>query len=149
MDALLHHISRPTSQSQSQPPSQHLNIMTPIETNGRKKCHNTRKMSHIAFGLLFVVIVLSFMPSHVTGHGRLIDPPARSTAWRYGFPTPVNWNDNELFCGGFTTQWQQNGGKCGICGDNWRGPRDHESKSCTVTDSIDMSLNVPFRGYSS
>lgn len=37
----------------------------------------------------------------VKGHGRLMDPPARNSMWRFGFPNPVNYNDNELFCGGF------------------------------------------------
>ena len=39
---------------------------------------------------------------NLTGHGRLWDPPSRSTAWRQGFNTPINYNDNELFCGGFS-----------------------------------------------
>ena len=30
-----------------------------------------------------------------------MDPPARNAMWRYGYPTPINVNDNELFCGGF------------------------------------------------
>jgi len=36
----------------------------------------------------------------VSGHGRLMNPPARNSMWRFGFPNPVNYNDNELFCGG-------------------------------------------------
>ena len=39
--------------------------------------------------------------------------------YRYGFATPPNYNDHELYCGGFTRQWRDNGGKCGICGDPW------------------------------
>lgn len=41
---------------------------------------------------------------------------------RYGFNTPPNYNDHELYCGGFTRQYQKNGGKCGICGDPWDSP---------------------------
>lgn len=52
------------------------------------------------------------------GHGRLIEPPSRSSAFRYGFQTPPNYNDHELYCGGFARQ-QRNGGKCGECGDAW------------------------------
>ena len=52
----------------------------------------------------------------ITGHGRLIDPPARNSMWRYNFPNPPNYNDNELNCGGFSFQWS-NDGKCGVCGD--------------------------------
>ena len=39
---------------------------------------------------------------HVYGHGRLVDPPSRSSVWRYGFNTEHNYEDNQLFCGGFT-----------------------------------------------
>lgn len=63
--------------------------------------------------LAFNLIIL------VNGHGRLIEPPSRASAWRYGFDTPHNYNDHELFCGGFTRQWEKNGGKCGVCGDPW------------------------------
>lgn len=38
----------------------------------------------------------------VAGHGRLMDPPARNSMWRFGFPNPVNYNDNELYCGGYS-----------------------------------------------
>lgn len=38
---------------------------------------------------------------------------------RYGFNTPPNYNDHELYCGGYSRQWGTNGGKCGICGDPW------------------------------
>lgn len=42
-----------------------------------------------------------FISSPVDGHGRLMDPPARNAMWRFGFPNAVNYNDNELFCGGY------------------------------------------------
>lgn len=35
------------------------------------------------------------------GHGRLWEPPARSTLFRRGYATTPNYNDNQLFCGGF------------------------------------------------
>ncbi len=53
----------------------------------------------------------------IAGHGRLIDPAARNAMWRFGFPNPKNYNDNELNCGGYSTQWLKNDGKCGVCGD--------------------------------
>ena len=34
---------------------------------------------------------------HVKGHGRLMEPPARNAMWRFGFPNPVNYNDNGEF----------------------------------------------------
>jgi hypothetical protein len=30
-----------------------------------------------------------------------------------------NDNDNEVYCGGYGVQHDQNGGRCGICGDPW------------------------------
>ncbi|XP_070186156.1 uncharacterized protein [Littorina saxatilis] len=62
----------------------------------------------------------------VEGHGRLLDPPSRSSMFRKGFNNPPNYDDNQLFCGGFNTQWAKYGGKCGVCGDPWPGPRDNE-----------------------
>lgn len=66
-------------------------------------------------GLLTLIPVL--LAPLVSGHGRLIEPPSRSTMWRYGFNNPPNFNDHEIYCGGFTRQWQTNKGQCGICGD--------------------------------
>ncbi|XP_037799438.1 uncharacterized protein LOC119594474 isoform X2 [Penaeus monodon] len=89
-------------------------------------------------------------------------PAARNSAWRFGFDTPTNYNDSELFCGGrevgrfrkipvkmfsvkqtghvgrcslmplfvlfSQVQHRINGGRCGVCGDDWRlpEPRPHE-----------------------
>ncbi|XP_029710470.1 uncharacterized protein LOC115255700 [Aedes albopictus] len=65
----------------------------------------------------------------VLGHGRLMEPPARNAMWRFGFPNSVNYNDNELFCGGYAIQWELNQGQCGVCGDAYhlRSPRPHEA----------------------
>lgn len=80
------------------------------------------------FGSIVVIgITLVQLIDVCHGHGRLIEPPGRSSAWRFGFNTPVNHNDHELFCGG---QFRQisNGGKCGVCGDAWDAlqPRPNE-----------------------
>lgn len=47
------------------------------------------------------ILVVFNVGTLVSGHGRLMDPPARNSMWRFGFPNPVNYNDNELFCGGY------------------------------------------------
>lgn len=77
----------------------------------------------INFSLIIASIIIG-----CHGHGRLIEPPSRATAWRFGFNTPANYNDHELYCGGFTRQWKQNEGKCGECGDAYdmTVPRPHE-----------------------
>lgn len=76
----------------------------------------------------YAIVILVLLEKGVNGHGRLIEPPSRASAWRFGFDTPHNYNDHELYCGGFTRQWNKNGGKCGVCGDAWDSPkpRPHE-----------------------
>lgn len=51
--------------------------------------------------LVSVVSVITFTAIGVQSHGRMNEPPGRSTAWKFGFDTPINYNDHELFCGGF------------------------------------------------
>ena len=50
----------------------------------------------LAGALLFV----QFERNLVDAHAKLIEPPMRSSMWRFGYNTPINYNDNELFCGG-------------------------------------------------
>lgn len=78
--------------------------------------------------IICLYLIISSMISLSDAHGRLIEPPSRATAWRYGFNTPPNYNDHELYCGGFTRQWKQNEGRCGECGDafDMPAPRPHE-----------------------
>ncbi|XP_050314668.1 uncharacterized protein LOC126749085 isoform X3 [Anthonomus grandis grandis] len=95
----------------------------------------------------------------VYGHGRLMDPPARNSMWRFGFPNPVNYNDNELYCGGYTVQWEQNEGKCGICGDphHVEEPRPHEAggmfakgiitRHYSVGQNIDVEVELTANHY--
>ena len=49
---------------------------------------------------LSVVVLMTVMLRCVSGHGRLVEPPSRSSMWRYGFNTPHNYDDNGLNCGG-------------------------------------------------
>ncbi|KAH8359862.1 hypothetical protein KR093_009247, partial [Drosophila rubida] len=78
---------------------------------------------------LFFYFFFTSFNFNVEAHGRLIEPPSRASAWRYGFQTPPDYNDHELYCGGFTRQWKRNAGKCGECGDAWDlpEPRPHEN----------------------
>ncbi|KAG1683572.1 hypothetical protein GQR58_009909 [Nymphon striatum] len=72
------------------------------------------------FSKLFVYFILTIMCKHQGScHGRLLDPPGRSTMWRLGYPTPSNYDDNQLYCGGKYRQWLTYGGMCGPCGDSW------------------------------
>lgn len=46
------------------------------------------------------VFLLASLASLADAHGRMLEPPARNTLWRFGYKAPPNYNDNELFCGG-------------------------------------------------
>ncbi|XP_034237429.1 uncharacterized protein LOC117642903 [Thrips palmi] len=111
--------------------------------------------------LLLLPPLLLLLAQGVRGHGRLIEPPSRSSMWRYGFETPPDYNDHELYCGGFSRQWQRNKGRCGVCGDPWDTPqpRLHEAggkygtgtlvrKYLTGTAiTIRIELTANHRGY--
>jgi len=72
---------------------------------------------------IFLWMLVS-MVINVEAHGRMMDPPQRSSMWRFGFNVEPNYNDNSLFCGGFGTQYNAvNQGRCGECGDEWSLPR--------------------------
>ncbi|KAH8379369.1 hypothetical protein KR009_004444, partial [Drosophila setifemur] len=88
-----------------------------------------RTETHIASWKTVLFFGVWFLVHTCDGHGRLIEPPSRASAWRYGFQTVPDYNDHELYCGGFTRQWRRNGGKCGECGDAWDmpEPRPHEN----------------------
>lgn len=104
-------------------------------------------------------VILSGLLDIVSGHGRLIDPPSRSSMFRYGFANPPNYNDHQLYCGGVQVQYEQNGGKCGVCGDPWQGPRENEAggkyangiivRSYTIGQVINVTveLTVNHKGY--
>lgn len=54
---------------------------------------------------IFVLKYILFLVIPVIGHGRLMDPPNRSSLWRVSRfadkHPPVNYDDNQLNCGGF------------------------------------------------
>lgn len=44
--------------------------------------------------------MIAVVIDYVSGQGRMLMPPGRSTMWRLGYETPINFNDNVLSCGG-------------------------------------------------
>lgn len=59
----------------------------------------------VRMSLLKIFIVLCQL-QQITGFARLVDPPQRSSLWRYGYKgAPVNERDGELNCGGFDVSW--------------------------------------------
>lgn len=140
----------------------------------RKFVHKCANMLNIFCAILFIMLNIK---QFVDGHGRLMDPPARNSMWRFGYPNPVNYNDNELFCGGYASifkilfyrkqinvnnvvvQWEQNDGKCGLCGDPFhvKEPRPHEagglyakgiiSRHYSVGQEIDIEVELTANHY--
>ncbi|WAR03583.1 hypothetical protein MAR_010141 [Mya arenaria] len=86
-------------------------------------------------GMILAALVCWVFVAEVESHGRLMDPPARASAWRAGFPTPRNYDDNALFCGGFANRMNQ-GNKCGVCGDPYNGRRENEAGGKFATGTI-------------
>lgn len=71
--------------------------------------------------------IISFL-TEVNSHGMMLDPVSRSSRWRVDRSARANYDDNALFCGGFSNMWGKNGGKCGLCGDDYSiaTPRPNE-----------------------
>ncbi|GBP08956.1 hypothetical protein EVAR_78322_1 [Eumeta japonica] len=88
---------------------------------------------------LHSLVTLSLVVGSARAHGRVLAPPSRASAWRFGFPTNPNYDDDGLNCGGFAHQWEMNGGRCGICGDAYdqREPRLHEIGGVYGEDPLD------------
>ena len=51
--------------------------------------------------MILKTVTFAILIAFALGHGRLISPPGRSSMWRYGYNTPTNYDDNQMFCGGF------------------------------------------------
>jgi hypothetical protein len=47
-----------------------------------------------ALRFMKLLAFLAMLVHRAGGHGRLMEPPARNAMWRFGFPNPVNYNDN-------------------------------------------------------
>jgi hypothetical protein len=68
-----------------------------------------KKMKQHQKFLLFLLL-LCLKVFLIECHGRLIEPPARSSAWRENpFIYPKYYDDNSMNCGGYTIQWRYNG----------------------------------------
>ncbi|KAL3884517.1 hypothetical protein ACJMK2_024652 [Sinanodonta woodiana] len=85
--------------------------------------------------IMFVVMLSAMLVRETVGHGAMIDPPARNYMGKAGFSVPINYDYNSQYCGGFYNL-KNHGGKCGVCGDPWQGPRPHEPGGIYATDVI-------------
>ena len=111
----------------------------------------------MAFKALCVVALLCSVISTVLGHGYILDPAARNACWQYGFDScGKEWTMDEKNCGAFSTQWDKNGGKCGVCGDAYHlkiqkyvYPGSHATGTITKTyyEGQEIELNVSSENY--
>lgn len=62
--------------------------------------HGTAYYSIIACS--WWLLAFNLHVEEVLGHGMLLEPVNRGSMWRDGYPTRINYNDNENFCGGFS-----------------------------------------------
>merc|ERR1711936_236072 len=87
-------------------------ILSSGQTRERLDHHQLIKMK----GLSVMILLLVTYAAYVSAHGYMELPAARNCMWRFGFPNPKDYNDNQCYCGGLTRQ-QRNHGACGVCGD--------------------------------
>ncbi|XP_067654162.1 uncharacterized protein [Haliotis asinina] len=96
--------------------------------------------SVVRFVVVCTWLVLTWtVVTEVNGHGYMLVPPGRSSAWRISLKNfHVNYNDNANYCGGRAVQHEINNGSCGICGDDVRTPepRDNERNGFYDTGNI-------------
>lgn len=80
---------------------------------------------------VFLIAVVCTI-ARVNGHGRLMNPPSRSSVWRIeefeSFEPPINYDDDSLYCGSIHQEGDP-GANCGVCGDpaSHEWPRDNEN----------------------
>jgi hypothetical protein len=87
----------------------------------------------VPFSQSFLIVLFLTITniSQLNAHGRLMNPPSRSSVWRFkefsSYNPPPNYNDMELSCGG-QHQPTNPGDLCGLCGDpiSQSKPRDNE-----------------------
>ncbi|KAF3425741.1 hypothetical protein E2986_11651 [Frieseomelitta varia] len=96
--------------------------------------------------LLLNICLLGTFLQEIHGQGMMITPVSRSSAWRFGFPVEQNFNDDDVSCGG-DTQFFQNHGKCGECGDDYAAvrPRPNENGGIYGTGVIVKKSNFTMK----
>ena len=51
--------------------------------------------------VFFCLFGIQLCSQEIDAHGMVMEPVNRGSAWRKGFKTPVNYDDNQNYCGGF------------------------------------------------
>ncbi|XP_018560921.1 uncharacterized protein LOC108903286 [Anoplophora glabripennis] len=77
---------------------------------------------------IFVFVVAAYLIIETMEHGMMLEPPNRSSLWRFNLSDKFNYDDNQNYCGGLTKQ-TENGGKCGVCGDAYTDPHPQDNEN--------------------
>lgn len=57
-------------------------------------------MLHLRLIVIIGALLCVLTVNYVWGHGMVLKPVNRSSRWRFNTSAPINYNDNQLFCGG-------------------------------------------------
>ncbi|KAJ8924205.1 hypothetical protein NQ315_006996 [Exocentrus adspersus] len=76
-----------------------------------------------------LLLVAAVIAREVVGHGMMLDPPNRSSMWRYNIERAIpNYVDDENYCGGYD-EYVATGEKCGVCGDAYNAPHPQDNEN--------------------
>lgn len=83
------------------------------------------RIQRIELSVVLTVLLISLMSYTkqycCDARAIMVEPPHRSSLWRFNYNTSVNLRDDGLNCGGYDWQWGVHKGRCGVCGDLWNG----------------------------
>ncbi|XP_043285781.1 uncharacterized protein [Venturia canescens] len=85
-------------------------------------------MNFVVCSPLLVFLIVNDLPG-TEARGSLVEPRDRVTVFRASFPTLASSSSDENNCGGRQTQYKVNGGKCGVCGDDYAQPRPRANEN--------------------
>lgn len=68
----------------------------------KENCQNLAFVTKM-YKLAIVLLVVAFFEGTL-GHGMVMDPPNRSSMWRFDHTSPPNYEDNQNFCGGMSVR---------------------------------------------
>ncbi|KAJ8926682.1 hypothetical protein NQ314_020925 [Rhamnusium bicolor] len=81
----------------------------------------------VAMNSVLIFVFIGLLAKDAVGHGMMLDPPNRSSLWRFVPQALKDYDDNANFCGG--ANHGLNGGKCGVCGDSYTDPHPQDNEN--------------------
>lgn len=51
--------------------------------------------------VLISILSASILFDQVSGHGYVLNPVGRASRWRFNSSAPINWDDDQVYCGSF------------------------------------------------